>query len=129
MLADQARDELAQIFGEEGLCQRRFDREAAGDLVSCAARAEHDDRHLFLPPSSAELSKKHLAVLYWQHQVDDHEIGKLHLALGERRLNVAGNDDLVALLLEQNPKHVTQGRVVIEDEDRFLRGHSIIVTG
>ena len=82
-----------------------------------------------MPPAASELAKKHLAVFDRKHEVHDHQVWDLHLALRERGLNVSRGNDRMPVLLEQYLKHVTKRWIVIENEDRLARGHTCIVTG
>jgi len=76
-----------------------------------------------------KLSQKHLAVFDGQHQIDDHQIWQSNLALRKCRTDVTGSDDRMPILLQQDLEHVPHRGVVIENENRLLRGHPCILTG
>ena len=122
-------DELAQVFCEEGLREACFDAEFPRDVVSGTAGAQENDGHIFMPPPPPELSEERLAILDGEHQIDDHQVGELHLALLQGRLDVARSNHGVPVLLEQDLEHVAKRGIVIENEDGLLRGHIRIVTG
>ena len=120
--------ELQQIFGEKWLRQSRFYLEITGNLIPRGACAEEDDRDVYISPSPTKLAQEHLPVFDWQHQIDDHEIGKLDSALSQRGLNIACGDHLVAFLLKHHLKQVPHGRIVVENQNRCFGPHSCIVT-
>ena len=109
----QLGDELAEVLTGERLRQRCVDAQALRDLVPCGAGAQHDHRDFDISPATAKLAQEHLAVLDRQHQVDDHQIRQLDLALCERRPDVGGSDDAVPILREHDFEHVTKRRIVI----------------
>ncbi len=110
--------ELQQIFGEERLRQSRFYLEIAGDFIPRGACAEEDDGDVDIPPSPTKLPQEHLTIFDRQHQINDHEIGKLDSALSQRGLNIAGGDHLVAFFLKHHLKQVPYRGIVVENQNR-----------
>lgn len=123
------RHELPQVFGEKRLGEGCLDAEASRDIVSRGAGTQDNDRHFGVPPATAKLAQEHFAIFDGKHQVDHHQVRQLHLALGERRTNIAYRDDGMPVLLQQDFQHVPHRGIVIENKDRLLRGHTRILTG
>ena len=72
--------------------------------------------------AGANLPAHFQAVQPRQHQIEDDEIGQVHLGLAEAFLAVVGDQSFKAFLVEVVGEHLAQVAFVFDDEDaRF--GH------
>jgi hypothetical protein len=68
-----------------------------------------------MPPSPTKLSHELFTVFDGQHQINHHQIRKLHSTLSQRGPNVSRRYYLIAFLLEHRLQQVPHGRIVVEN--------------
>ena len=87
-------------------------------LLDLALGGEHDDRDVGgAALLAADLGRDLVAVELGQHDVEQDEVGRLGAPQAEPFRAVAGDDDVVALLLERVLQESLDVRVVVDDED------------
>ena len=122
--ACQVADDVAKILCDERLRERGFDVQPTRDVASSAASAQKYYGNLDVSEPAPKLVQEDLTVFDRQHQVDDHQLRKLHRTLCKGRLHICRRHDIVAIVSEHDLQHVTKGRVVIQNENRQLPGHA-----
>ena len=81
-------------------------------------RKNHDWHSTSLPQGSAQLEAVGAA---WQHQVQEDQVGQLHLRLAQPLLAVVGHHDLIALTLQVVGQDLSQAALVLDNQDTWSR--------
>ena len=97
--------------------------ETRHDIRGIGTGGQHNDRSVRNPTDRAAHVK---AVHTGQHDVQEDQVRIVLLKLSQRSRSVGTEDDVIALVLEDNADHLSQGDVVVDDED--ARTHITIVS-
>ena len=114
-----------QFLGFEGLGDVVIgSRLKAGDDVGgIGTSGQHNDRHIRdVPDGPAHVEAVHSG----KHDVQQDQVGMVLLKLSQRLGSVAAEDDSEPLVLENDADHLSQGEVIVDDEN--ARTHVTIVS-
>ena len=126
LTAAQARPHTGhQFFGLEGLGHIIVGAglESRHNIRGIGTGGQHNDRRIRDPTDRTTHVK---SIHAGQHDVQENQVRVVFLKLRQRGRSVGTEDDLKALVLEDNADHLSQGDVVVDDED--ARTHITIVS-
>ena len=86
--ARQVADDVAKILCDERLWERGCDVQPPRDVASSTAGAQEYYGNLDISEAAPKLAQEDLAVFDRQHQIDDHQLGKLYGTLCKGRLHI-----------------------------------------
>src|SRR5262249_43619944 len=88
--------------------------ETGDDVVAVGAGGHHDDRDVAVTP---DLAAHREAVDVRQQDVEEDDVGRVAMQLGQPGCTTVGFGDVVALALEGQPKYSAYPRIVLTEQD------------